>query len=198
MNELIKLIVLFFVIFDPLLSGMVFISATKAMPYNSRVRIGLYAILVAMLISAIFLFFGHSFLSLFSTNINDVKIAGGILLAILGLKMSLGYELMTSPEKKDPDSKVTQSQIGIASLIGTPLLTGPAAITTIIISGTDYGILTTGLAVFIVLLFAAIIFMVLSKFPDKISPVPLQVTSTILGLITLAWGIDFIRTGLGF
>lgn len=197
MHELIQLIVLFFVIFDPLLSGMVFISATKSMDYKNRVKIGIYATLVAMLISAIFLIFGNSFLSLFSTNINDIKIAGGILLAILGLKMSLGYELTSDNDKKDKNS-TTSSHIGIASLIGTPLLTGPAAITTIIISTTDYGILKTGLAVFIVLLIAGIIFMLLSKFPEKISPIPLQVTSTILGLITLAWGIDFIRTGLGF
>jgi multiple antibiotic resistance protein len=197
MNELIKLIVLFFVIFDPLLSGMVFISATKSMDYKHRIKIGIYATAVAMLISFIFLIFGNSFLSLFSTNINDVKIAGGILLMILGLKMSLGYELTSSNEKKGKDS-ASPSHIGIASLIGTPLLTGPAAITTIIISTTDYGRIMTGLAVLIVLLFAGIVFMILSKFPDKISPVPLQVTSTILGLITLAWGIDFIRTGLGF
>ena len=193
MDELIKLIVLFFVIFDPLLSGMVFISATKSMEYRNRVKIGIYATLVAMLISSIFLLFGNSFLSLFSTNINDIKIAGGILLAILGLKMSLGYELAGDSKEKDKD-KVNSSHIGIASLIGTPLLTGPAAITTIIISVSDFGILSTGIAVFAVLLFAGAIFMVLSKFPDKISPVPLQVTSTILGLITLAWGIEFIRT----
>jgi multiple antibiotic resistance protein len=197
MQEFIKLVVLFFVIFDPLLSGMVFISATKSMEYKNRIKIGIYATLVAMSISAIFLIFGNSFLSLFSTNINDIKIAGGILLAILGLKMSFGYELTSNNDNKEKTS-IDSSQIGIASLIGTPLLTGPAAITTIIISTTEYGTLKTGLAVFIVLLLAGIIFMILSKFPEKISPVPLQVTSTILGLITLAWGIDFIRTGLGF
>lgn len=197
MKEIIQLIVLFFVIFDPLLSGMVFISATKSMDYRHRLKIGIYATLVAMLISAIFLIFGNSFLSLFSTNINDIKIAGGILLAILGLKMSLGYELAGNNDKKDKD-KNASSHIGIASLIGTPLLTGPAAITTIIISTTDFGIVNTGIAVFTVLLIAGLIFMILSKFPEKISPVPLQVTSTILGLITLAWGIEFIRTGLGF
>jgi multiple antibiotic resistance protein len=193
MNAFIQLIVLFFVIFDPFLSGMVFLSATKNMNNRDRIKVGIYATAVAMFVSALFLFFGNSFLSLFSTNLNDIRVAGGILLGILGVEMSLGLSV-----GKDDSKSGDSSKMAIASLIGTPLLTGPAAITTIIITTNDYGMLNTGLAVFLVLLFAGLLFVTLSKLKNKINPTPIRVLSTILGLITLAWGINFIRIGLGF
>jgi multiple antibiotic resistance protein len=160
---------------------------------KDKLRVALYATGVAMLVSAIFLLFGNEFLSLFSTNMNDVKVAGGILLGILGIKMALGLETENEETKSGKSSKMA-----IASLIGTPLLTGPAAITTIIITAHDYGKAVTGLGVFIVLLSAGLLFLILSRIPKKINKTPLQVMSTILGLITLAWGVNFIRTGLGF
>lgn len=193
MNAFVQLVVLFFVIFDPLLSGMVFISATKNMSSSDRVKVGIYATGVALAVSAIFLFFGDKFLSLFSTDLDDIRVAGGILLAILGIEMALGLQI-----GKDDLKKGNSTKMGVASLIGTPLLTGPAAITTIMITTHDYGMLSTGFAVLAVLLFAGLMFLILSKFQDKVGPTAIQVLSTILGLITLAWGIDFIRTGLGF
>ncbi|MFA6073239.1 MAG: MarC family protein [Candidatus Woesearchaeota archaeon] len=193
MDGLIQLIVLFFVIFDPLASAMVFVSATRNMKSKDMVKVGIYATLVAMSVSAIFLLFGNTFLTLFNTDMNDIKIAGGILLGILGVKMALGYNIV-----EDETKSGNSSNMAVASLIGTPLLTGPAAITTILITTHDYGMLSTGIAIFAVLLFAGLIFFILSKFAHKIKQTPIQVISTILGLITLAWGINFIRTGLGF
>jgi multiple antibiotic resistance protein len=105
--------------------------------------------------------------------------------------MALGYEI-TDEETRSGNS----SKMALASLLGTPLLTGPAAITTIIITAHDYGMACTGLAVFIVLAAAGILFLILSRFADKINETPIKVTSTILGLITLAWGINFVITGL--
>ncbi|MGV8161977.1 MAG: MarC family protein [Candidatus Nanoarchaeia archaeon] len=193
MDDLIKITVLFFVIFDPLLSAVVFVSATKNMKLDDKTKVAIYATGVAMLVSAIFLLFGDAFLSLFSTNMTDIKVAGGILLCLLGIKMALGTETENEETKTGKSSKMA-----VASLIGTPLLTGPAAITTIIITAHDYGKAVTGLGVFIVLALAGVLFFILSRFSKKINKTGLQVMSTILGLITLAWGINFIRAGLGF
>jgi multiple antibiotic resistance protein len=193
LEKLPQLIILFFVIFDPLLSLVVFVSATKNMKMGDKLKVGIYATLVALSVSAIFLFFGNSFLNLFNTNMSDLKVAGGILLALLGVRMAMG-----SKTEDDETKSGKSSKMAVASLIGTPLLTGPAAITTIIITAHDYGILSTGVAILIVLGAAGAAFLLLSRFTNKVNKTALQVTSTMLGLITLAWGINFIRTGLGF
>ncbi len=190
-EKLPQLIILFFVIFDPLLSAVVFVTATKNMKMTDKFKVGMYATLVALIVSAIFLFFGKSFLTLFNTSMNDLRIAGGILLALLGIKMAMGHDSENEETKSGNSSKMA-----VASLIGTPLLTGPAAITTIIITTGDYGIAPTGLAILIVLATAGILFAILSRFADKLNKTALQVTSTMLGLITLAWGVNFILTGI--
>jgi len=191
MLELIQLIVLFFVIFDPLASFAVFYVATKNVKVAEKRIIALYAILIASLLSFSVLFFGEQLLSLFTTNLNDFRVAGGLILGILGIKMTLGHPLTNLDNFKNNTSK------GIAAIIGTPLLTGPAAITAIIIAVHDYGRMLTGLAVLIVLVATGFLLLLSSRFDKLGGKTAIQVISTMLGLITIAWGVKFIRMGLG-
>lgn len=186
---LVQLVILFFVIFDPLASLIVFITASAGMSREDRRLTATLAVLVAASLSFLVLMLGQNLLSLFSTNIDEFKIAGGIILGILGVKMSLGLPLTHLDDVKHSSGRA------IASIIGTPLLTGPAAITAIIISVNDYGRILTGIAIAIVLGVAALIFC-FSHLVNKLGKTAIQVTSTLLGLITLAWGVKLITNGL--
>ena len=84
----------------------------------------------------------------------------------------------------------------IASIIGTPLLTGPAAIMTIIVSVSNYGRIVTGLAIAIVLLGTALLFYNTKRANRLLGRTAIQVISTILGLITLAWGVKYVLQGI--
>ena len=189
-SRLIQLTILFFVIFDPLASLLVFMSATKDMPAREKSRTALMSVFVAMVASYTFLFFGENTIYLFGITIRDFKIASGIILSILGIKMISGASI--ADEEK---IKRTSSQ-AIASLIGTPLLTGPAAITTIIISVKDFGVMTTGAAVTIVLLATSVMFLLSSRLMRFFNETSIRVISTFLGLITISWGVKFIREAL--
>jgi len=189
-GNLLQLIVLFFVIFDPLLSAAVFFTASKKMRLRERKKTAFFAVSVAALISFIVLLSGNSILELFNTNINDFRVAGGIILLILGVKMALGVSIT------NPNQLQKNSSKALAAVIGTPLITGPAAITAIIISTSDYGILQTSTAIAIVLAFTLVLLYALSTRSKMKGETAIQVLSTILGLVTIAWGIDFIRTGL--
>ena len=186
-----QLLILFFVIFDPLASFVLFSVATHKMTSIQRKTTAIIAVSVATTISFLVLFFGQTLLDLFNTKIAEFQIAGGVILGILGVKMVLGYSLV------DVDRVEGDSSWAIASIIGTPLLTGPAAITSIILSVNDYGTFTTGLAVGFVLLGTAVLFYNAEKMSKILGKTMIQVTSTILGLITLSWGIKYILTGLG-
>lgn len=190
LGHLIQLVVLFIVIFDPMASFVVFVIATKSMSEADRKRTALLAILTASLISYAVLLLGQQLLDLLSINILHFKIAGGVILFILGVEMALGYPLTNVDATKESSANA------IAAIIATPLLTGPAAITAIIISVREYGFIDTGLAVTIVLLFSAILFLLSTRINRVAGKAPIQVLSTILGLITLAWGVKFIAEGL--
>ncbi|NYT00595.1 MAG: MarC family protein [Methanocellales archaeon] len=190
-GNLISLIILFFVIYDPLLSIPFFLNATKNMDKEERFKTATLAILVASIISIAVLFSGIRLLNLFNTNLDDFKVAGGIVLGLLGVKMVLGIPI-TEIEKGE-----NKSISGVAVIIGTPLLSGPAAITTIIISVSDYGLLTTGIAVTLVLALTGILLYSAAKLLHFLGETAIQVSTTMMGLITLSWGVMFIRGGLG-
>lgn len=187
---LLQLIVLFGVIFDPPASLAVFATATESLKPEHRHRIATYAILVACGLSLAVLIFGAYLLTIFNTTVTEFRIAGGIILGILGVKMALGIPLHRLGELKD------DTGLAIAAIIGTPLLTGPAAITAIIVSIEDFGRFTTGLAIAIVLFVTAIMFYKAEAIFKHVGKTAIQILSTVLGLITLSWGIRFIMLGL--
>ncbi|MFH0978336.1 MAG: MarC family protein [Candidatus Woesearchaeota archaeon] len=189
MLVLFQLVVLFFVIFDPPMSFAVFSITTQNLDDKERRKIAALAISVAAVLSYGVLLLGPRLLDTFSTNLEDFRVAGGIILGFLGIKMALGYPIA----KLDPNN----SSKAIAAIIATPLLTGPAAITALILNSSDYGLVKTALAVTIVLAFTAVIFFQAPRVQKYLGTTSIQVISTILGLITVAWGVKFIRIGLG-
>jgi len=190
-DNLVQLVVLFIVIFDPMASIVVFAIATKSMEEGERIRTAILAIIVASVISYAFLFAGQQLLDLFGINMRYFKVAGGVILFILGVEMVLGYPLTNIDATKECSASA------IASIIATPLLTGPAAITAIIISAREFGTVDVGLAITLVLLFSLALFLLAARINKAVGKMPLQVASTIFGLLTLAWGVKFILEGLG-
>lgn len=191
LEELLQLVVLFFVIFDPMASLVVFIASTEKLKDNLKKKIATLAIIVAGSLSLLVLLLGNNLLTIFDTNLSDFRVAGGIVLGLLGIKMVMGQSLADAKDMKGG------SGMALASVIGTPLLTGPATITTIMIAINDFGKFQTGVAVSIVLLATLVMFYNAVKIEKKIGHTAIRIMSTILGLITLAWGVKYIRVGLG-
>ncbi|MBI5388758.1 MarC family protein [Candidatus Woesearchaeota archaeon] len=191
LESLIPLIVLFTVIFDPPASLAVFFVATEKMKDAEKKRIAGLAILVAAALSFGVLLLGQQLLDLFSTTLADFRVAGGLVLILLGIKMVTGGPLANVQKFKN------NTGAGIAAVIGTPLLTGPAAITAILVSINDYGRALTALAVLVVLIVTGLLLYFSSSVHKYFGRTAIQITTTVLGLITIAWGVKMIRIGLG-
>ena len=111
-----------FVILDPLLSVPIFTSMTKDMTAREVNRQALIAVVVAGVLMYIFLFFNFLIFDSLGITLPSFQVAGGILLFILGLQMALGIEI-------GPSHSHSHTAAGV--VIGTPLLCGPGAITTV-------------------------------------------------------------------
>ena len=151
------------------------------------------AIVIAVLLSILFLFLGERVLSFMQVDLKSFQIAGGIILGLLGIQMVLGH----SSTKKTAKDYTKQNARAIAAVIGTPLLTGPATITTIIVSSAKYGIFTTGIALIVVFLITFLLLRFAPKIINLLGEDAIQVITTLLGIITLTYGVIFIKTGLG-
>lgn len=186
-EQYIQLIILFAVIFDPLASLSVFVSSTNKKSRHEQHKIAVISVFVAGLVSLFVLVLGTTLLTLFSTTIDDFKIAGGIILVLLGINMVMGKSIVDNTAINE------SSAPAIAAIIGSPILAGPASITTIIISVHEYGQIQTGISIFVVLIITGLVFFFGPEIHKQLGETFEKVMSAILGLVTISWGVKFIR-----
>lgn len=176
-----------FVILDPFASIPAFLALTRKVSDEERRRIAHKAVFLAAILAYVFLFTGQSILQVLGVTLSSFKIAGGIVLGLMGLETVLGIS-MHGEKKEDSDS--------IAVLIATPLLTGPGVITTTILLSQQVGQLVTAAAAFLALALAFIILHFAPILKKALGEKVINVFSKIMGMMLLALAVEFIRTGL--
>lgn len=113
-----------FIIIDPLGGIPVFAGLLRGQDrLGQRRAVGL-AVLVALIILIGFAALGTSVLSLFAVGIDEMTIAGGLMLLIIGLDVVFGFLPQHATEKRD---------VSIVPM-ACPLLAGPGAITTVMMT----------------------------------------------------------------
>ena len=175
-----------FIIIDPFMSVLFFISEFKNKTAKEKNKAILTAITVAAILLIAFLFTGLIILDALKISFSGLKIGGGIILLLMGITTVLGIELGGKREK------VTSAAI----LIGTPLLSGPGALTTIIILSKDYGY-TIPLIAALLVIFVSYLMLKFSFVFEKIfGKDVILILSKVLGLLLAALAVDFIYSGV--
>ncbi len=186
MASMVESFILLLGIIDPLTSLAAFLSLTKGMDDGEKRRIALKGVGVAAIVFFVFSIGGESVMQALGVSIDSFKAAGGIILILLGVQMSLGISF---PKEKEEVSE-------IAVVIGTPLISGPATITTAIILSKENGIpltLVAGAAALFVTLLTLVFATALHK---RLGRAGVQILSTMMGVVTIAWGLQFALSGI--
>ena len=186
-DQFIYAFVTLFVILDPFASIPAFLTLTRNVSDEERRRIAHRAVFLAAILAYVFLFTGHSILTMLGVSLSSFKVAGGIVLGLMGLETILGISIH-GKKKQDHDS--------IAVLIATPLLTGPGVITTTILLSQQVGMTVTAVAAFVALALAFIILHFAPILKKVLGEKVINVFSKIMGMMLLALAVEFIRTGL--
>lgn len=186
MVNILKSFFILIIILDPFLGIMVFISLTREMNRKERAGQAFVAVFVAFALLLIFLFAGHLLFNLLGLTFSSFIVAGGVILLILGIQEVLGLEFSHKDEKA--------AVAGV--IIGTPLLCGPGAISTIIILSREHGYAIPLIA----LILCITITWLMLYFSDKISAFlgekMIEIISRILGLLLAAMAVQFIKDGI--
>ena len=163
-----------------------FMGFTEHLKKRERFRIITQSIITAFLIGIVFLFLGRWIFKVLGVQVSDFKIAGGLVLLTISLRDLLQY---------DKGHKLSADTMG-AVPIGTPLITGPAVLTTIIILLDLYGMpltiisfLANLIIVWVTFLFADVISRFLGKAGSK-------AISKIAHLLLAAIAVMMMRKGL--
>ncbi|HIE56436.1 MAG TPA: MarC family protein [Chromatiaceae bacterium] len=188
--QFVQALVLLLVIMDPLVSMTAFFSMTKHMRDKDKSAIAKKAVLVAAIPLVIFILGGNIMLEILHVDIETFKAAGGLILVLLGIQLSMGMSFKRKAAE-DP-----HEQGAIAAIIGTPLITGPATISAAIILTDEMGMAITAAAGAVALGIAWVALTIGSKYLKHLGVTGARVLSTMLGLITIAWGMAFLKEGL--
>jgi len=177
-----------FVAVDAIGNIPLFISLVEGSSKKQRHKIILDSIITAAVVAILFVFVGKWVLRLIGITIADFQIAGGALLFVISLRLLLpGTQKMILSNGHDKD-------IGVFPL-GTPLITGPAVLTTTLMMVDTFGVVATLVSLIINML---IVWITLAKADFIIKLMGSNGTrafSKIIYILLAAIGVMMIRRG---
>jgi multiple antibiotic resistance protein len=176
-----------FIILDPLLSVPVFTSMTRGQSSPEINRQALIAVVVAGFLMYLFLFFNFFIFDTLGITIASFQVAGGLLLFLLGMQMALDIDIGRAREH-------TKSAAGV--VIGTPLLCGPGAITTVLLLSEQYGVPITGLAIAITLVATFVVLRFSWQIQNLLGECVTEILAKILGMLVAAIAVSIIADGI--
>ncbi len=176
-----------FVILDPILSVPIFAGMTKGQSSREIHKQAFIAVAVAGVLMYIFLIFYTTIFEILGLTLSTFQIAGGVLLFLLGLEMALGIELCKSKD---------HSPTAAGVVIGTPLLCGPGAITTVMLLSKDYGILIPFIAITLCLAATWVILYFSAGIQRILGTVITDIMGKVLGMLVAAIAVNIIFSGI--
>lgn len=183
-TEVAKVATALFIITDSLGNLPFYIGLTEGMSPEERRKITLTAIFTGLFMLAFFVFAGNLVLSLFDLTLDDLRVAGGVLLLVISIEVLMRGQVVA--ERRE--------DVGVVPL-GSPLLVGPGAITTVLVMTKLYqlpavivGVLICFALIWLVFHFAETIFRFIGRNGALI-------VTKIAAILVAAIAVHFIRIG---
>ena len=188
--------VLYFVVIDPIGTAPLFLVVTKGLHAKDKNKVAFEGVLIATIVLLFFAFFGNYVLKYLGISFPAFTIAGGVILFLIALEML--FDIRSERKKKSINDK--RDKISIFP-IAIPLLAGPAAITSVILTISQaegsYSLLIINIICLIsVMLVSFIILRVFTKFQKFINEKIINIFSRVIGIILAALSIQYILDGI--
>ena len=197
-----------FALIDPIGNVAVFAAATMGATTAGRRRLTIYIALFSFAFLAAIYFTGLSILQFFGVSMQAFRIAGGILLFLLGLDMArddFTARFADETEGGEPLSTRAYARQHFERLVvpfAMPLLIGPGAISTVVIyaaEAKDFGLPGMMAGVGVIAAIAASIlvaFWMTGLISRVLGRIGMTIVVRILGLILCAMAVQFVIAGV--
>jgi multiple antibiotic resistance protein len=164
----------------------IYVAMTEGLMEHERQRIVRQSILTAFLITIAFTFLGRAVFAALTITVEDFMIAGGIVLLIIAV-----LDIVRAGDKKYSMSPT----FGVVPF-GTPLIAGPATLTTTLILVGNYGYLPVILSLIANILFAWLIFAQADRIIKIIGINGSRAFAKVAALLLAAIAVKLIRSGI--
>ncbi len=195
-NEYSQLVVSLIAMTPPSILVPFFLSLVGKRDRVEQKQIALLSAIGFFVVSVVFVFLGESILHAFSITIDTFRIAGGILLVMTA------FSLLTSSADVEVEADTASSALSISLVPMTiPMLSGPGAISTVVIfaslhTGFSHKILVSAV-ILTVSIFVYFMFSASLRLGKFFTPTAALAFNRIMGLVIMAIAIEFILHGLG-
>lgn len=164
----------------------IFISLTVGIKKKDRRKIIFQSVVTAGLLAFGFIFLGKGVFKLLGITVSDFMVAGGAILFVISINDIL------NPIKK---SRIPPQALG-AVPIGTPLIVGPAVLSTSLILMETLGLYPTLISVSVNVILAGIIFLFSDYLIKLLGDAGARALSKVMSLLLGAIAVMMIRKGI--
>ena len=191
-----KTFIFYFIVIDPIGSTPIFLVVTEHLDVKEKIKTAFHGTFIATLILLFFGLLGNTILAYLKISFPAFTIAGGIILFIIALEMLFDKR----HQRREEHTNFTSDKLSIFPL-ATPLLAGPAAITSVIVSVSATGNGLTKQAIGMLALIAAtlitfIILFIAAKSEKIINKRIISVFSRIVAIVLAGLSIQYILDGI--
>jgi len=188
-----------FFLVDPFAVIPMFLAMTLDMPESMRRAMARRSALTCAAVLCVFAAAGSLIFKAFGITLPAFKIAGGIILLLIGLDM---LQARQSTTKATPEEQQEGAEKEDASIIplGIPMLAGPGAISTVmVLVGEAHAIWQHAIVYGVILLTSYASYMVLSGADHVrryLGNTGIRIMTRLMGLLLVALAVQFVANGL--
>lgn len=189
MEKYLHTIIAILAVINPLVCGAMLLQLGQGRTRNQNIYAGLKAMLAVFIILVIAIFGGQYILHVFGISMDAFKIVGGIILAVIGFHMLVGFNKNNTNNSQAPNLRML---ILFAASPGTIVM-----VMTLAVAHNEGKIPITALIGTAIAVAITIVVMVLMQFFSSNKKSSSQgIASSFLGLIIAAMGLQFMLSGL--
>lgn len=189
-----------FAIMNPFTNLPVFLGVTQGASQAEQRAIAIKTITYTLIMGAVIAVAGSKVLSLFGITIDDFRVAGGIVVLMIGLNMLNGEGSSSHGGTKDEQSGFPDPSAVAFYPMAFPMLVGPGTITTLILfthqadSVSDW--IVIGGVFLLITAMLGIVFYFAGSLGKHLSSTARVIMTRVMGMILAAIAVDMIISGL--
>lgn len=193
----------YFALANPIANTPVFIALTTGDTPSVRRMIARNSVLTALIVVIIFSLTGKLIFEMFGVTVAALRIAGGILVSIIGYQMLQGrsssVQVPRQVEGEEPPPDIVEAQLSVAlSPLGVPMIAGPGTIAAAVSFSANPGLLHPLVSILAFSLIAGVtyaMFMQAARIVRFLGQTNLTVVTRLMGLVVAAIGVEMVLTG---
>lgn len=164
----------------------IFVSLTEGLEQKERYKIILVSMITATVLAIGFVLLGKLVFNVLGIAMGDFMISGGIILFCLAI-----IDIVNPIKRR----RMPASELGAVPL-GTPLIAGPAVLTTSMLIVTEYGLFATMISILCNILFCGLVFRLSSILIKFLGTSGSKALSKVFSLLLAAIAVSMIINGL--